>query len=63
LLRQVLEQARDRGEIREDADLEAAVSALHGSYFADSLAGRGGRPEWVEQVVDLTLAALRASGS
>lgn len=63
LLRQALQQARDRGEIREDADLETAAAALHGSYFSDYLAGRGGRPEWAEQVVDFTLAALRTSGS
>ena len=62
LVRQVLEQARNTGEIRADADLEAAVSALLGSFLADYLAGRGGRPEWAEQVVDLTLAALRAPG-
>lgn len=48
----------------EDADLEAAVSALLGSYFADYMAGRGGgRPEWAEQAVDFTLAALRASNT
>jgi AcrR family transcriptional regulator len=63
LLRQALEQALDRGEIREDADLEAAVSALHGSYFSEYLVGRGGRPEWAERIVDFTLAALRTSGS
>nr|WP_314224655.1 TetR-like C-terminal domain-containing protein [Streptomyces sp. DSM 40713] len=63
LLRQALEQAQDRGEIRKDADLETAASALHGSYFSEYLVGRGSRPEWAEQIVDLTLAALRVSGS
>ncbi len=62
LLRQVLEQARTRGEIREDADLEAAVSALLGPFYADYMAGRGGRREWAEQAVDLILAGLRAPG-
>jgi AcrR family transcriptional regulator len=63
LVRQVLEQGRDTGEIRADADLEAAVSALLGSFFADYLAGRGGREEWAEQAVDQTLAALRTTGT
>ncbi len=63
LVRGVLERARDAGEIRADADLEDAVSALLGSFFADYLAGRGGRPQWAQQAVDSTLAALRASGA
>jgi AcrR family transcriptional regulator len=63
LVRRILEQARDTGKIRADADLEAAVSALLGSFFADYLAGRGGRPEWAEQAVDPILAALRPSGT
>ncbi|MFC8275443.1 TetR/AcrR family transcriptional regulator [Streptomyces sp. NPDC057271] len=63
LLREVLEQARARGEIREEADLEAAVSALLGPFYADYMAGRGGRPEWAEQAVDLTLTGLRTPGA
>jgi AcrR family transcriptional regulator len=63
LVRQALERGRDRGEIREDADLEAAVSALLGSFLADHLAGRGGHPNWAEQAVDLVLPALRTSGT
>ncbi|AVZ76714.1 TetR family transcriptional regulator [Streptomyces lunaelactis] len=59
LLRQVLEQARDRGEIRPGADLEAAVSALLGPFYADYMAGRGGRMGWAEDAVDLALAGLR----
>lgn len=59
LLREVLEQARERGEIRQDADLEAAVSALLGPFYADYMAGRGGRQDWAEQAVDLVLAGLR----
>src|SRR3981081_2209255 len=40
LLREVLERACERGEIRADADeLEAAVSALLGPFYADYLAG------------------------
>ncbi|MFI6578353.1 TetR/AcrR family transcriptional regulator [Nocardiopsis sp. NPDC050513] len=63
LLRRVLERARDRGEIRDGADLEAAVSALLGPFYADYMAGRGGRPGWAEQAVDLTLAGLRPTGA
>ncbi|MFI1564436.1 TetR/AcrR family transcriptional regulator [Streptomyces sp. NPDC020490] len=59
LLREVLERARLRGEIAQDADLETAVSALLGPFYADYMAGRGGRQEWAEQAVDLVLAGLR----
>lgn len=58
LLRQVLEQARDRGEIRSAADLEAAVSALLGLFYADYMAGRGGRAGWAEDAADLILTGL-----
>ncbi|WP_406301719.1 TetR/AcrR family transcriptional regulator [Streptomyces sp. NBC_00879] len=59
LLRAVLEQARTRGEVRRDADLEAATSALLGPFYADYMAGRGGRMGWAEDAVDLVLAGLR----
>ncbi|WP_225839830.1 TetR/AcrR family transcriptional regulator [Streptomyces sp. NK08204] len=58
LLREALEQAQRTGRIRADADLEAAVSALLGPFYADHMAGRGGHPEWAEQAVDLVLAAI-----
>ena len=38
-VREVLEHARGRGELREDADIEAAVNMLVGSYYAQYLAG------------------------
>lgn len=59
LLRQVLEQARERGEVRPGADLEAAVSGLLGPYYADYMARRGGRTGWAEDAVDMVLAWLR----
>ncbi|MEV6019258.1 MULTISPECIES: TetR/AcrR family transcriptional regulator [unclassified Streptomyces] len=58
LLREVLEQARDRGEIHAGADVEAAVSALLGPFYADYLAGRAGRIGWAEAAVDLVLSGL-----
>ena len=38
-LRAVLEAARDRGDLRGDANLEVAVNALVGACFARYLAG------------------------
>ena len=58
LLRQLLQQARDRGEIRADADLDGAISALLGSYFADYLAERDADPQRSARTVDLVMDAL-----
>ncbi|GAA1243813.1 TetR/AcrR family transcriptional regulator [Oryzihumus leptocrescens] len=63
LLREVLDRAVVAGELRVGADLDAAVSALLGPYYADHLAGRV-TPGWAPAAVDLVLAGLRrASGS
>ena len=57
-LRGVLEAARDRGELREDADLDAAVAALVGAYYAQYLAGRPFPRRWPAPVVDVVLGGL-----
>ena len=59
LLREVLEAGVATGELRPGADLDAAVSALLGTYYADHLAGRGGRHGWATRAVDLVLDGLR----
>jgi AcrR family transcriptional regulator len=59
LLRGVLERARERGELRNRADLEAAVSALLGPFYADFMAGGAPRAQWAETAADLVLAGLR----
>lgn len=55
----VLRQARERGEIRPDADLDTATSTLIGSYYADQLAGHEIGAGWSARVVDHVLAGLR----
>jgi AcrR family transcriptional regulator len=58
-LRAVLQAARDRGEVRPDADLGVAVNALVGAFFARYLAGEplGGR--FVSALVDTVIEGLR----
>jgi len=57
-LREVLEHARERGELRPGADTDAAVNMLVGSYYARYLAG-GPMPEgWPEAEVDALLGGL-----
>jgi hypothetical protein len=59
----VLEAARDRGELRPGANLDVAVNALVGAFFARYLAGEpiGGR--FVSTLVDSVLVGLRVRGS
>lgn len=54
----ILEEGRAQGDIRRDADLEAAVSLLVGSFYARYLTGRGVDEGWPERVVALLWPAL-----
>jgi hypothetical protein len=58
MLRSVLERSRARGELAADADLETAVSALIGSYYASYLARSRVPRDWPERAVELVLRAL-----
>jgi AcrR family transcriptional regulator len=55
---EVLEGARDRGELPAGADLDAAVSMLIGSYYAARLAGRRLPRTWPAAEVDTVLRGL-----
>jgi hypothetical protein len=60
-LRAVLEAGRERGELRADADLDVAVAALVGAFFARYLAGEPLRGRFVTTLVDTVLDGLRVS--
>lgn len=53
----ILERARDRGEIRAEADLATAIHMLVGSYFARHVAG-GNAAGWAETTVDTLMRGL-----
>jgi hypothetical protein len=54
-----LERGRARGEIREDADLELAVDALHGAVFYRLLlSGEPLDDAFMDRLADQTLAGL-----
>jgi len=57
-LREVLEHAKDRGELKETGDVEAAVNMLVGSYYAQYLAGDPFPEDWPEAVVETVLAGI-----
>jgi hypothetical protein len=56
---EVLENAQERGELRKDADLEAAVNMLIGSYYAHYLAGDPFPEDWPEAAVRTILDGLK----
>jgi AcrR family transcriptional regulator len=60
LIRRVLERARDRGEIKEDADLDIAVSMLIGSYYAEYITGRDISDGWIEQMITIFWSGIKS---
>ncbi len=58
LLRGVLERAHDRGELRDGADLDLAVNALVGAFYAQYLAGAPFAADWEERAVDAVLGGV-----
>ena len=62
-LRAILEAAQLRSELREHADLDAAVNMLVGSYYARYLTGEGIPRDWAERIVETLLHNMEASRS
>ena len=58
MLRAVLARARERGELRPDADIEMGAQMLVGAYYAQYLAGVPFREGWDERVVNAVLMGL-----
>ena len=59
LIRRALEKAADRGEIREDVDLDITVSMLIGSYYAEYITGRQIPDGWAAQTVGTIWSGIR----
>lgn len=49
----------ERGELRDDLDVESAISLIVGSLYADHLAGTLHGDDWEARVVDLALTGLQ----
>lgn len=54
----ILKTAQLRGELEADADLEAAVNLLVGSFYARYLSGEGIPQDWPGRIVTLVLRGL-----
>jgi AcrR family transcriptional regulator len=50
-LRGVLERGIERGEIRADADLDAAINMLFGAFLAGRLSGYASDDAWTDRIV------------
>jgi len=60
LLYELLQAARERGELPPDADLDTAVLMLSGAYYAQHVGGEPAGPDWEERIVDAALHGLGA---
>jgi AcrR family transcriptional regulator len=58
-MRDVLADARERGEVRADVDLDAAVHMLLGAYYARYVAGERFHGDWARTAVSTLLAGIR----
>ncbi|MGH2534847.1 MAG: TetR/AcrR family transcriptional regulator [Thermomicrobiales bacterium] len=58
LMRSVLRRAMQRGEVREDADLEAAIHMVIGAVLALQLSGRPNPTDWAERIAETLWRAI-----
>ncbi|WP_283134847.1 TetR/AcrR family transcriptional regulator [Rhizohabitans arisaemae] len=59
MIRDMLEQAKNRGDIRDDVDLDTLVDLIIGVFHATYLKSSQISPDWAERAVDLLLPAIR----
>ncbi|MYX33167.1 MULTISPECIES: TetR/AcrR family transcriptional regulator [unclassified Streptomyces] len=59
-LTQILLRLRDRGEVREDVDVDTVVTLCFGSYFADYLRTGGSGADVADRVVGILWPAIAA---
>lgn len=61
MIKKVLERAAGRGELRAEADTEAAADALIGAFFAHYLAGLPFHRGWEDAIVDAIWSGIKRS--
>jgi AcrR family transcriptional regulator len=59
--RTVIRRGIERGEIRDDVDVEIVVNLLNGAYITQHLAGGPILSDWAERLVDLVQRSLQLS--
>ena len=58
LFRAILQQAQERGELRDGADLDLAINLLVGAFYAQYLEGRPFAEDWAERVVETVIRGV-----
>jgi len=61
MLRNVLEEAEKRGDLRNDADIDTAVSMLIGSFYAHYLTGEKIPRDWPRRIVQTVWEGIAKS--
>lgn len=56
--KEILERGKRRGEVRENADVDAAINMLVGAIYARHLSGESVPANWPERTVDTMLAGI-----
>jgi hypothetical protein len=59
LLRDLLNRAAQRGQLRADLDMEPALDCIAGSIFARYLSGLPMGQEWIDSVIRVLLEGVR----
>lgn len=59
--RQLLERARELGQLRQDADLELALEMLVGSVIARAVSGRETRAGWADRAIEAIWVSMGTS--
>jgi AcrR family transcriptional regulator len=62
-LRRILDDGRARGEVRADADLDAAINLLIGAIYARHLSGASVPRDWPARTVSTVLRGIACDGS
>jgi AcrR family transcriptional regulator len=57
-VRNLLERARQQGQLHPDADVDLAIQMLTGSVFARRIAGITSPPDWAARAVDIIFAGM-----
>jgi len=61
IIRDALKRGRERGELRDDVDLEAVTSLLVGSFYGRHLTGKGIPRTWASRVVATVWRGIEAT--
>jgi hypothetical protein len=63
MLRAVLERGLERGEVRNDADLDTVVHMMIGAMYSQYISGRRPSRDWLERIVRAVWSGVVEGGA